>query len=65
MSAHRGGNASPDADKLRTQIMALVEQYYEVAFTAPVDFVPRETRIPYAGGVFDAADLLALIDSSL
>jgi CDP-6-deoxy-D-xylo-4-hexulose-3-dehydrase len=60
-----GNDAGAAADKLRAQIMALVEQYYEAAFAAPVEFVPGETRIPYAGRVFDAAELLNLVDSSL
>jgi CDP-6-deoxy-D-xylo-4-hexulose-3-dehydrase len=60
-----GDHVDTTADKLRAQIMALVEQYYEAAFAAPVEFVPGETRIPYAGRVFDAAELLNLVDSSL
>jgi CDP-6-deoxy-D-xylo-4-hexulose-3-dehydrase len=61
MSAGNGG----DADKLRKQIIALVEQYHAAAFAPPAAFVPGETRIPYAGRVFDAAELLNLVDSSL
>jgi CDP-6-deoxy-D-xylo-4-hexulose-3-dehydrase len=60
-----GGGSGADAERLRAQIMALVEQYYEAAFAAPAEFVPGTTRIPYAGRVFDAAELLDLVDSSL
>jgi CDP-6-deoxy-D-xylo-4-hexulose-3-dehydrase len=65
VSGVNAGNGGGDADKLREQIMALVEQYYAAAFAPPAAFVPGETRIPYAGRVFDAAELLNLVDSSL
>ncbi|MEI6083872.1 MAG: lipopolysaccharide biosynthesis protein RfbH [Verrucomicrobiota bacterium] len=53
-----------DKDALRNQIQELVRQYYAAAFPRQ-DFVPGQTAIPYAGRVFDADELLHLVDASL
>jgi CDP-4-dehydro-6-deoxyglucose reductase, E1 len=53
-----------EADKLRAQIRELVQQYFAAAFPKS-PFVPGETTIQYAGRVFDADELMELVDSSL
>lgn len=52
------------AAQLRTQILDLVEEYYEtVHATRP--FVPGESRVNYAGRVFDAAEMQNMTDAVL
>jgi CDP-6-deoxy-D-xylo-4-hexulose-3-dehydrase len=68
------------ADELRREILALVERYYDEAFggggdalervpaapgTAPHDFVPGRSRVPYGGRVFGAEELGNLVDAAL
>jgi len=55
---------SETADNLSLQIMQLVRGYYKIAFP-PQDFVPGETPIPCSGRVFDDAELVSLVESSL
>ncbi len=55
---------SDKADQLREQIRALTEKYYAEAFP-PSPFSPGTSPIPYAGRVFDEAELISLIDASL
>ena len=52
------------ADALRRQILELVREYYGIAH-APAPFVPGQSRVPYAGRVFDARELENLVESSL
>lgn len=57
--------ASPDsADRLRAEILALVREYHAAAFPER-DFVPGESPVPVAGRVFDAEEVVTLVDSSL
>jgi CDP-6-deoxy-D-xylo-4-hexulose-3-dehydrase len=49
---------------LREKISELVKEYYQVAFP-PKTFIPTESKIPYAGRVFDEKELQALVNSSL
>jgi CDP-6-deoxy-D-xylo-4-hexulose-3-dehydrase len=49
---------------LREQILALVEEYARLAH-GPKDFIPGETAVPVSGKVYGAAELRALVDSSL
>jgi CDP-4-dehydro-6-deoxyglucose reductase, E1 len=52
------------ADELRSHILALVEEYHAAQWpTQP--FVPGVTPIPYAGRVFDASEVVRLVDSAL
>lgn len=51
-------------NELKRQIMDLVAQYHQTA-NAPQIFVPGESRVPVSGRVFDAADMMSLVDSSL
>ena len=55
---------SERANQLRSQILALVEEYYQEAFPEK-PFVAGETPIPVSGKVFDATELQYLVDASL
>jgi CDP-6-deoxy-D-xylo-4-hexulose-3-dehydrase len=52
------------ADALRRQILDLVAQYHDAKFAAR-EFRPGESPVPVAGRVFDAAEIVELVDSSL
>jgi len=52
------------ADRLRAEVLGLVRQYYEAAFPEQ-EFVPGKSSLPYAGRVFDAKELVHLVDSAL
>ena len=49
---------------LQTEILRLVREYHAKAFPAPA-FVPGSSSVPYAGRVFDAEEIVNLVDSSL
>jgi CDP-6-deoxy-D-xylo-4-hexulose-3-dehydrase len=53
-----------DADDLRSQILTLVRDYYQVKF-AGRQFDPGRDLVHYAGRVFDEAELVNLVDASL
>jgi len=55
---------SERANQLRSQILGLVEEYYQEAFPEKT-FVAGETPIPVSGKVFDATELQYLVDASL
>ena len=52
------------ADVLRAHIIELVRQYYTVAFPERA-FVPNESQVQYAGRVFDADELIYLVEATL
>ena len=52
------------ANEIRKQILALVSDYY-AANWPQTPFVPCETPVPVSGKVFDADDLVHLVDASL
>ena len=52
------------AAELHTRILSLVREYHAEAFSAR-EFVPGVSPVPYAGRVFDAEELVNLVDSSL
>ncbi|MBI4491381.1 MAG: lipopolysaccharide biosynthesis protein RfbH [Chloroflexi bacterium] len=52
------------AEDLRAQILELVRQFQAASAHQP-DFVPGQTPIPYAGRVFDADELVYLVDAAL
>ncbi len=52
------------ADELRSRILELVEEYHTAQF-GNGEFRPGESTVLYAGRVFDADELLHLVDSSL
>lgn len=53
-----------DAEDIRQEILALVAKFSEVEFVRP-PFVPGVTPVPVAGRVFDAAEVVSLVDASL
>lgn len=52
------------ADALRGKIVELVRQYYSAAFPEPA-FIPGESSVRYAGRVFDADELIHLVEAAL
>jgi CDP-6-deoxy-D-xylo-4-hexulose-3-dehydrase len=53
-------------EALRREILEKVRAFYAEAFGGPAEtFVPGRSRVPYAGRVFDEAELVSLVDSSL
>jgi CDP-6-deoxy-D-xylo-4-hexulose-3-dehydrase len=56
--------SSPDAPQLRDEILRLVSRYHEIAH-APKPFLPGETKIPYAGRVYDDEELRLGVESVL
>jgi CDP-6-deoxy-D-xylo-4-hexulose-3-dehydrase len=56
-------NEGKDSE-LRARILDLVGQYYQARF-AGIPFQPGTDAIHYAGRVFDAEELVSLVDSSL
>lgn len=54
----------PNVEALRTQILALVRDYYKEKYVSKA-FEPGRDLIHYAGRVFDADELLNLVDASL
>jgi CDP-4-dehydro-6-deoxyglucose reductase, E1 len=63
-TAQEISSPSERAAHLRSQILRLVGDYHEAAF-APTEFRPGETQIHFAGRVFDAHELVNLVDASL
>lgn len=53
-----------NSDQLRRAILDQVSHYYEEAF-GPTAFVPGLTAVPVSGRVFDAEELVHLVDASL
>ncbi len=52
------------SQKIRQQIISLIREYYAANWPEQ-PFVPGETPIPVSGKVFDADELVHLVDSSL
>jgi len=55
---------SDRANDLRREIVGLVRRYHAAAF-AGRGFVPGESRVPTGGRVFDAEELVSLVEASL
>ena len=54
------------ASVLRNEILEKVKEFYRAAHDKTGDeFIPGETRVNYAGRVFDESELTQLVDSSL
>lgn len=51
-------------EALRRRILKQVAQYYRVAH-AGREFVPGESRVPYAGRVYDEDELVSAVDAAL
>jgi CDP-6-deoxy-D-xylo-4-hexulose-3-dehydrase len=60
----RLNNASDQEEQLRLQVFAAVQNYYDFKF-GDRQFIPGQTYIPVSGKVFDAQELVQLVDSSL
>ena len=54
-----------ESKRLREEILALTRRYYEATWGEAAEFVPSRSRVPYGGRVFDEAELVDLVDSSL
>jgi CDP-6-deoxy-D-xylo-4-hexulose-3-dehydrase len=52
------------SEELRSKILGSVAQYHAAAFPAK-PFVPGSSPVPVSGRVFDAGDLVSLVDASL
>jgi CDP-6-deoxy-D-xylo-4-hexulose-3-dehydrase len=52
------------ADELRAQVLGLVREYHKAAFPDQ-EFVPGQSQVACAGRVFDAEELVHLVDASL
>ena len=52
------------AARLRAEILQLVDEYYQERF-AGQSFIPGKDTVHYAGRIFDADELIKLVDSSL
>jgi CDP-6-deoxy-D-xylo-4-hexulose-3-dehydrase len=52
------------AEGLRQEILQLIAAYYDEAFLSR-EFIPGETPVPVSGRVFDADDVVHLVDASL
>ena len=52
------------SNEIREQILALTKEYYNEKF-GNTSFIPGESKVNYAGRVFDEKELLNLVDSSL
>lgn len=51
-------------EQIRQEILDLVADYYTTRFSK-AEFIPGKTPVRYAGRVFDAGEMQALVDSSL
>jgi len=52
-------------EKIKKEIFEQVKRYYKLKFEKNEKFIPGETKLNYAGRVFDHNELLNLVDSSL
>jgi CDP-4-dehydro-6-deoxyglucose reductase, E1 len=55
--------AVEDRDKLRKEILDKVRRFADAR--TEEEFVPGKTRIPYAGRIYDHAEMASLVDSAL
>ena len=58
-------NNEAEAEYLREKILDKVKKYYTLKFGNPPDFVPGQSRVTYAGRMFDHREMINLVDSSL
>lgn len=52
-------------DELKTQILALVEEYYKEVHEPKAPFEPGKSKVNYAGRVYDEKEMVNLVDSAL
>ncbi|MDD5439620.1 MAG: lipopolysaccharide biosynthesis protein RfbH [Candidatus Omnitrophica bacterium] len=48
----------------RNKIYAVIKKYY-AEFHSPIPFIPGKTKIPYAGRVYDHAEMCGIVESAL
>jgi len=53
------------AEQLRDEILVRVREFYRAEFAEKPAFEPGMSRVPYASRVFDDAEIVNLVDSSL
>ena len=53
------------AEEIRQQILDLTREYHAARYGEVPTFVPGQSRVPYAGRVFDEREVVSLVDSSL
>src|SRR5271154_240121 len=58
-------SSDASAPQLREEILRLVSRYHEIAHAKRKPFVPGESKIPYAGRVYDDEELRLGVDSIL
>lgn len=58
-------NNKSKSDQLRTEILDKVKEYHSLEFGNPSEFVPGQSRVTYAGRMFDHHEMINLVDSSL
>jgi len=54
-----------NSDKIREEILGKVKEYYASKFDKKESFVEGETKIHYAGRVFDENEIMKVVDSAL
>jgi len=55
-----------EAEQLKENILAQVKQYYELVHSPKhKQFIPGQSRVPYAGRVFDEREMTNLVDAAL
>ena len=54
-----------ELSEIKKEILEKVEKYYNLKFKRNLNFIPGESKINYAGRVFDEQEMKYLIDSSL
>ncbi len=59
------GAQSSEAEQLRRNILELVVEFYHVAHGIRPPFIPGQTKVPYAGRVFDDQEMVKLVDAAL
>ena len=65
MSFQPGAEPNPELASARKAVLDATRRYYELKFGAAEPFTPGSSPVRYAGRVFDADELLHLVDSSL
>jgi CDP-6-deoxy-D-xylo-4-hexulose-3-dehydrase len=63
--AHIGRSVSKEGEELKREILDKVRRYFQVVHKPRREFVPRKTRVQYAGRVFGEQEMVNLIDSAL
>lgn len=58
-------NNEEKIEKLRNEILDKVKEYHTLKFGHPTNFVPGQSRVTYAGRMFDHHEMINLVNSSL